>query len=278
VTEETKTEQSAENAEGTRNQAEKVEGTRDQVEVEGEGGNEASETVPRPDVARPVIDPPYWPKWMCLRAYHVPLWEAVLLSCNMDPDGYDNWRENAVDPTDRYGFEKVDLRMDISTRVLDQASFDVLRVPQRDGGETILVRLGMYAKWAKEEMEKQSKEVWGKLPDEFERLAVRPEPTWPWGPYTNRKLNALADAVKKFWKDYKKDAPRPKDHGMRDVVKYLTGKDPEAAPTAVATETAPTAVAPETVPTAIAEAIDYIIRPDDWGSGVVKGSGFPKSR
>jgi hypothetical protein len=146
-----------------------------QAETVAPGAEERDNTerkVPRLDVEKPAIAPPFWPKWRCLQHYHIPLWEAVLLSCDMDPESYDNWIELAMDPTDRFGFDELDLRMDISTRVSRMAGdrFDVVRVPERDGSEGIMVRLNKFALWAKD-METQSEKDWGKLPNDFRSLA-----------------------------------------------------------------------------------------------------------
>ena len=247
MAEDTKTDETQENAGEPQRQAGKQ---------EGEGGDKGTGGTPHSGAEMPVIRSPFWPKWKCLQHYHVPLSEAVLLSCDMDPESYENHFENASNPEDRYGFDKLDLRMEIATRVSGEA-FDVVRVPERNGHETIMVRLSAFAKWAKD-MKQQSEEVWGGLLDDFEKLAVDPRPTWPWGSYTTKNLNALADAVGEFWKGYDESAPSPEAHRIEDVRKYLTK------------------VRKETVPPAVAEAIDYIIRPDKWGSGRVKGTGFPK--
>ena len=126
------------------------------------------------DFAKTVIRSPFWPKWKCLQHYHVPLFEAVLLSCDMDPESYDDYFENATNPEDRYGFEETDLRMEVATRVSGEA-FEVTRIPERDGRQTTMVRLSAFAKWAKD-MQQQSEEVWGKLPRAFKDLAVDPIP------------------------------------------------------------------------------------------------------
>lgn len=253
MAEDTKTDEAPENAGEPQPQA---------GNPEGEGGDKGMWNTPNSDVAKPIILSPFWPKWKCLQHYHVPLEEAVLLSCNTDPESYENYFDNASNPEDRHGFENADLRMEIATRVSGEGAgelFDVVRVPERDGRETITVRLSKFAKWAKD-MKQQSEEVWGTLPDEFKKLAIKPKPTWPWGPYTNKKLNALADAVEKFWAGYDESAPRQADHRIEDVCKYLTE------------------LAEETVLSAVAEAIDYVIRPDNWGTGRVKGTGTPKGK
>ena len=241
-----KTEKTQENAGEPQRQAGKQ---------EGEGGDKGTGT-PHSDAEMPVIRSPFWPKWKCLQHYHVPLSEAVLLSCDMDPESYEEYFQDATTPEDRDGFENADLRMEIATRVSGEA-FAVVRVPERNGRETIMVRLSAFAKWAKD-MKQQSEEVWGTQPKGFEELASEPIPTWPWGLYTNTKLNALADAVRKFWTDYSEKAPRPVEHRIEDVREYLTKvRKPAVVP-------------------AVAEAIDYVIRPDKWGSGSVKGVAFPR--
>ncbi len=247
VAEENKTDEVAENAGEPQPQAGKP---------EDEGGDKGIENTPNSDVAKPNILSPFWPKWKCLQHYHVPLEEAVFLSCDMDPESYEDYFDNASNPEDRYGFEEADLRLEIATRVSGEA-FDVVRVPERNGRETITVRLSEFAKWAKD-MKRQSAEVWGGLPDDFEKLAIEPQPTWPWGPYTTKKLNALADAVSEFWKGYDEAASRPDKHRTEDVREYLTK------------------VCKEKVKPDVADHIDNIIRPDNWGSGRVKGTGFPK--
>lgn len=247
MAEDTKTDEALENAGEAQSQA----GT-----PEGEGGDKGIGNMPHSDFAKPVIRLPFWPKWKCLQHYHLPLLEAVLLSCDMDPESYEDYFDNASNPEDRYGFEEADLRLEIATRVSGEA-FDVVPVPERDGRETITVRLSAFAKWATD-MKQQSEEVWGTLPNAFEKLASEPIPTWPWGSYTTKNLNALADAVREYWKDYSEEAPRPEKHRIEDVCNYLTK------------------VRKKTVVPAVAEAIDYIIRPDKWGSGSVKGVAFPK--
>lgn len=247
VAEETKTHEVPENAWEPQRQV----GT-----PEGEGGDKEMGNAPPSDFAKPVMRSPFWPKWKCLQHYHVPLLEVVLLSCDMDPESYEDYFDNASNPEDRYGFEEADLRLEIATRVSGEA-FDVVRVPERDGRETITVRLSAFAKWAKD-MKRQSAEVWGTLPDDFEKLAIEPQPTWPWGPYTTKKLNALADAVSEFWKGYDEAAPRPDKHRTEDVREYLTN------------------VRKEKVKPDVADHIDNIIRPDNWGTGPVKGVVFPK--
>jgi hypothetical protein len=248
VAEDTKTDEVAENAGESQRQVENT---------KGEGGEKEAGNAPHSDFAKPVIRSPFWPKWKCLQHYHVPLLEAVLLSCDMDPENYVNYfKENADDRDDDYGFEEFDLRMEIATRVSGEA-FKVVRVPERNHREIIMVLLSEFAKWAKD-MKQQSEEVWGGLPNDFEKLAVDPRPTWPWGSYTTKKLNALADAVGEFWKGYDEAAPRPDKHRTEDVLKYLTN------------------VRKETVPPDVADKIDNIIRPDKWVPGRVKGTGLPK--
>lgn len=204
---------------------------------------------------------PFWTKWNQFQFYEVTLLEAVALSRNIEPDALHDFLsdQSSLDENDSPVFDEVfDLRFDIAQKVAGDA-FKVRRVPERDGSETIRVRLHLFAHWTLV-MRKSFPDTWGELPEAFVALAAKEPPRkWPWGNYTTDKLNALSTAVEYFWRDYHDGDERPPKHRVRDVRDYLLDGEREIK-----------------ITKGVALSIDNIIRPDHWGTGPVKGQMFPR--
>jgi hypothetical protein len=203
---------------------------------------------------------PYWPKWRCYQFDYVDLNVAVALSCNISPDLFFVDRDEADSPFEDDDTTEYDLRMSIARDLLADAP-GTKRVPERDGSTAIRVRLGFFVSWVIR-MRKQSAEVWQGLQPEFLALETEaPPPSWPWATgYTTPKLNALNEAVKHFWADYREGDPPKEEHGTTDVILFLT-------------KTLKTPVGNKA-----AQAIDNIIRPPSWEGGLIEGKGFPKKK
>jgi hypothetical protein len=121
------------------------------------------------------IRTPYWPKWKCYQFDKLYLAEAVALSCDIEPDSLGMATEDCS--YDGY-FDEFNLRIEIAQDVAGDA-FEADRVPERNGGERIRVRLGRFDLWALK-MQGMSPEIWKNLPEKFVALAAeKPARKWP---------------------------------------------------------------------------------------------------
>lgn len=204
---------------------------------------------PSHDEDTPLNYRPFWDRWRCCRFFPVDLDEAVALSCNFETDVVENWGLFGLGDED---LDEFHVRLDIAKRAAASGSaFDVVRVPEKDGTETIKVlHLYDFVNWALK-MRQQQLKLWETLPDEFVELSVEAPPsTWPWRTkYTTPLLEELKAAVERFWKDCDPEVPPKYDEDDRDwkeVKKFLvTERNVGTSETA-------------------AKAIDKIIRHKHW--------------
>lgn len=192
---------------------------------------------------------PFWDKWRCCRFFPIDLDEAVALSCNFETEVVDGW--------DLFGLNDEDLdefrvRLDIANRAAESGGvFDVVRVPEKDGRETVKVRrLYDFVRWALQ-MRGQDLKLWKNVPKEFVELAVEaPSPKWPWGDRTTELLDHMA-AAGEFWREKYDPAFPATAPTSDDIEKFLLKRK----------------WGKKDFPKRVAEVMAQILRPDDLKSG-----------
>jgi hypothetical protein len=154
-----------------------------------------------------VLSKPNWK--VCLYLDSIPLYDAVALSCDLDPEEFGE-RYKIADGEDRQDILQLRARREVA---LNNAGGRLPTLPALDPVSHPVVHLFDFVRWLSK-MQRLSN-FWHEVPVELSRVpdftAARP---WPWGPYETRYLKALSVSVVKHFaphKDPLRQQPRKKE-------------------------------------------------------------------
>jgi hypothetical protein len=147
---------------------------------------------------------PNWKVWrQCAR---VPLWEALLLSLDIEPAEHRAEFESGIT---LYPFEggqpwrrEFDDRALVILRNWETSNFRG-KSPKSSTDVTVSVDLSQLCRFALDQN-------WRPLPQDFEAIAATPPANyrrWPWGEHETELLGHLAAAAKEWWSSYEPENP-----------------------------------------------------------------------
>jgi len=157
----------------------------------------------------------------------VELWEAVALSCSIDPGsgpGFQrlfDFRNTLQSDT----LSKFNSRLDIAEAHLLQGSLPAIsRSDRRSQLCMAIVSLPLFAKWTQTTFSTD-------VPQEFSELAasapmqegIATPMQWPWGNHDTEGLRNLAAAAERFWKNYDSTDPTTAPTNQQ-VIDWLKAK------------------------------------------------------
>lgn len=157
------------------------------------------------------------PEWLAWKnTTHAPLWQAVALSCEIDPSSLAlPSTSKSLSPLLGHVPGGFHARLDAARSAI---AAERLKVRQFVDATHSEVELAAFAKWASA--------IGIALPAQFPQLNTLDEALhitgWPWGQYDTKLLRVLAEAANKFWKHYD-----PTDPGTAptnaEIISWLTG-------------------------------------------------------
>jgi hypothetical protein len=170
------------------------------------------------------------PNWKVLessRTYEISLRKAVAASCNFEDAVLDG-------PESQYPAAEVLAKFHDRMQVAflagrtTESGLNLRWILDDDGVEIAMVRLDHFVGWTVR-MKQRGYPLWDELDAKFQELAEERPLLWPWGRYTTTLLDALREAVEKFWKNQDPNAKpnKDKDPSKAVVVKHFS---PERVP------------------------------------------------
>jgi hypothetical protein len=158
---------------------------------------------------------PDWSHWRTKS--DAPLWCAVCLACNIDPEQFIVKGQRLPSPLGLYSTPAAVL-LDLARSCI--ATGGLLRPIEVNGIDidSSKVSLANFVTWLDS--------IKHPLPAEFPWVPEAPDFTnlvWPWGRHSTGALRKLAEVANKLWKDYDPDDPSSAPTN-RQVIEWLTGQ------------------------------------------------------
>jgi len=154
---------------------------------------------------------PDWDAWATKR--QLPLWVAVALACDIDPNYFQINGERLPQEIRPYPAKMADL-LTAATSNLGGA----LRAMAKGKGslDATEVDLANFAGWLISVKHAWPTELsWAPAEPDFDRL------DWPWGRHSTELLRKLAEAADRFWRNYDPDDPSTAPTNQQ-VIDWLT--------------------------------------------------------